>query len=116
MRNKLLQNFSARFARLLVYAYTCLWLLPYIKNGSYLGNFNSSVLHIPHNNFPYQKSWWKVQVDVVTPQELKMVCGESYEINGEKIVLCRITKKKNCLLLIRSEKIVRLSWELQKKV
>ena len=53
------------------------------KNLTYLGNFNSSVLHIPHNSFPYQKSRWKVQVILVTPQELKMVC-ESNKINGEK--------------------------------
>ena len=26
--------------------------------------------------------------------ELKKVCGESNEINGEKIVLCSATKKK----------------------
>ena len=37
-----------------------------------------------HNSFPYQKSWRKVQINVATPQELKMVCGESNEINGEK--------------------------------
>ena len=55
---------------------------------------------IPLNSFPYQKSRWKVQVNVMTPQELKMVCGESNEINGEKIILCL----KNCLLLISSEK------------
>ena len=35
-------------------------------------------------SFPNQKSLWKVQVNVVTSQELKMVCGESNEINGEK--------------------------------
>ena len=28
----------------------------------------------------------KVQVNVVTPQELKLVCGESNEINCEQIV------------------------------
>ena len=50
-----------------------------------------------------------------TPQELKMVCGESNEINVEKIVLCS-TAEKNYLLLIRSEKIVRLSWESKNKV
>ena len=35
---------------------------------SYLGNFTSSVLYIPY--IPYQKSRWKVQVNVMTPQEL----------------------------------------------
>ena len=54
------------------------------KNLSYLCNFSSSVLHIPHNSFPYQKIWLKVQVNVVTPRELNTVCGESNEINGEK--------------------------------
>ena len=49
----------------------------------YLGNFPSSVLHISHNSFPYQKSSWKVQVNVVTFKELKMVCGESNVINGK---------------------------------
>ena len=29
-------------------------------------------------SLPYKKSWWKVQVNVVTPQELG-VCGESNE-------------------------------------
>ena len=51
---------------------------------------------------------------MVTLQELG-VCGESSEINGEKIVLCSTAEKKNCLLLIRSEKIVRLSWQSKKK-
>ena len=41
---------------------------------------------------------------MVTPQELNMVCGESNEINGEKIVLSFTPDKKNCLLLIMSEK------------
>ena len=41
---------------------------------------------------------------MVTPQELKMMCGESNEISGEKTVLCSTTEKKNCLLLIKSEK------------
>ena len=40
---------------------------------------------------------------MVTPQELE-VCGESSEINGEKIVLCWTAEKENCLLLKRSEK------------
>ena len=48
---------------------------------------------------------------MVTSQELKIVCGESNEKNGEKIVLCSTAEKKNCLLLIRSKKIVCLSWE-----
>ena len=65
-----------------------------IKNLSYLGSLTNSVLHIPHSSFPYQKSRWKVQVNVVTSQELKMVCGESSEIYGEKNVLCSIAKKK----------------------
>ena len=38
----------------------------------------------------------KVQVNVVTPQELNMVCGESNEINGEQ----------NCLSLTPEKKIV----------
>ena len=29
--------------------------------------FTSFVLHIPHNSFPYQKSWCVVQINVVTP-------------------------------------------------
>ena len=73
---------------------------------SYLGNFSSSV---PHNSFLYQKSWWKVQVNVFTPQELG-VCRESNEVNGEKNVLCSPAEKKNCLLWISSEKIVCISW------
>ena len=42
---------------------------------------------------------------MVTPPELKIVCGESNEINGEKTVMCS-TSEKNCLLFLRSEKIV----------
>ena len=61
---------------------------------------------MPHNSFPYQNSQWKVQVrlNVVTPQELKMVCRESNEINFKKIVLRSIAEKKKCLLLVRYEK------------
>ena len=33
-------------------------------------------------------------VNVVTPQELIMVCEESNDINSEKIVLCSTTEKK----------------------
>ena len=48
------------------------------------------------NTFPYKKSWWKVQVNVVTPQELKMVHGESNEIKGEKscfgVMLAQLVK------------------------
>ena len=59
----------------------------------YLGNF-SSVLHILHNRFPYQKSSVKVHVNVVTLPELKILCGKSNEINGEtKVVLCSTAKK-----------------------
>ena len=47
----------------------------------------------------------KVQVNVVTPRELNMVCGESNEINGEK----------NCLLLIRSEKNCTFKLGVEKK-
>ena len=56
-----------------------------MRKNSYknLGNFSSSVPHIPHNTFSYQKSRWKVQVNVVISQEPKMVCGESNEINGK---------------------------------
>ena len=46
----------------------------------------------------------KITVNVVGPQELKMVYGESIEINGEKIVLCSTAEKNNCLRWIRSEK------------
>ena len=53
---------------------------------------------------------------MVTSQELKRVCRESNEKHGEKIVLCSTAGKKNCLLLIRSEKIVRLSWESKKSL
>ena len=59
-----------------------------LRSESYLGNFSSSVLHIPHNSFPYRKSQWKVQVNVATPQEPKTVCRESNEINGEKKLFC----------------------------
>ena len=52
----------ASLDRLLVYTKFCLGLWPWIKH-----------LIITHNSFPYQKSQWKVQVNVVTPQELKMV-------------------------------------------
>ena len=31
---------------------------------------------------------------MVTPQELKMMCGESKEIYSEKIVLCLTAEKK----------------------
>ena len=31
---------------------------------------------------------------MVTPQEINMVCGESNEINGEKIVLSFAAEKK----------------------
>ena len=65
------------------------------QNFSYLGNFSSSV---PHNRFLYQKSWWKVQVNVLTPQELR-VCRESNEVNGEKNVLCSAAEKKKLLAL-----------------
>ena len=63
------------------------------QNLSYLGNFSSSVLHIPHNSFPYKKIMVEAEINVLTPQELG-VCGESNEINGEKIVLCSTTEKK----------------------
>ena len=57
---------------------------------NFLGNFSSSVLHISHNSFPYKKSGWKVQVNVLTPKELG-VCRESNELNG----------KKNCFVFNR---------------
>ena len=44
-----------------------------------------------------------------------MVYGESNEINGKKNYFEFYRGEKNCLLLIRSEKIVRLSWESKKK-
>ena len=43
----------------------------------------------------------------------KMVCGESNQIYVEKILSCSTTEKK-CLLLIRSEKTVKLG--VEKKV
>ena len=46
------------------------------------------------------------------PQELKMVCGELNGIN--RFVFNRL--EKICLLLIRSEKIVCTSWELEKSL
>ena len=51
---------------------------------------------------------------MVTPQELKILCGESNELNGEKTVLCPTTEKKNCLLLIRSEKLYVLAGSRKK--
>ena len=39
---------------------------------------------------------------MVTPQELKMACGESNEINGKKIVFCSTTEKKK---LFASDKV-----------
>ena len=59
----------------------------YLRSNIEVIKASSPVLHIQHNSYPYQKSWWKVQANLVTPQELKMVCAESNEINGEKIVL-----------------------------
>ena len=41
-----------------------------------------------------KKSRWKVQVNVVKPQKLKMVCGESNEINGKKMFCVRPLRKK----------------------
>ena len=46
--------------------------------------FGSSVLHIPHNSFPYQNLGWKVQVNMVISQELKILYGESNKIKDEK--------------------------------
>ena len=100
---KLLQKFSAQLARILVYTQICLQYsfdrTLKIKNFSSLGNVTSSILHIPHNSFPYQKSWWKVQVNVLKPQELKIVYVESTEINGEKNCFVFDHRGKNCLLL-----------------
>ena len=67
-------------------------------------NFSSSVLHSPYNSFPNPKSRWKVQVNVVKPQELKLVCVEANEINGETMFYVR-PRRKNSLLLIRFEKM-----------
>ena len=56
-----------------------------------------SLPDIPHNSFPYhpyQTSWCKFQANVLTPQGLNMVCGESNETNGEKIVLSLTAEKK----------------------
>ena len=44
-----------------------------------------------------------------------MVCGESNEINGEKKFLGFTAEKKNCLLLIRSEKNCTFKLGVQKK-
>ena len=46
------------------------------------------------NSDPYQHFFGKVQVNMVKPQELNMVFGESNEINGEKIVLSLTSEKK----------------------
>ena len=46
---------------------------------------------------------------MVTPQELKMVCRESNEINAGKNCFVFDCGEKNGLLLIRSEKNLRLS-------
>ena len=54
------------------------------QNLSYLGNLSSSVLHIPHNSFPYKKIMLESPGKCVDTYELE-VCGESNEINGEKI-------------------------------
>ena len=50
----------------------------------------------------------------MTPQELNTVCGESNEINGEKIVLI-FTPEKKKLLLIRSEKNCTFKLGVEKK-
>ena len=44
------------------------------------------------------------------------VCGESNELNHEKIVLCSTAEKKNCLLLIRSEKNCTFKLGVEKKI
>ena len=51
----------------------------------------------------------------MTPQEL-VVSGELSEIYGEKIVLCSTAEKKNCLLLIRSEKNCTFKLAVEKNV
>ena len=50
-------------------------------------------------------------VNVVTPRELNMVYGESNEIKGEK----NSPLRKNCLLLIRSEKNCTFELGVKKK-
>ena len=40
----------------------------------------------------------------MAPQEIKIVCGESNEINREKKTVFCPTSEKKCLLLISSEK------------
>ena len=52
---------------------------------------------------------------MVTPQELKMVSGESNEINGEKIYLF-VTAEKKLLLLKRSEKDCMFKLGVKKQV
>ena len=75
---KCLQKLLAHFARLLLYIKICLGLWPYIKNWSYLGNFNSSILHIPHNSFPDQT------ITVESPDKCGGTSRTWSEINGDK--------------------------------
>ena len=53
---------------------------------------------------------------MVTPQELQVVCRESNEIYGEKIVLCPTTEKKKFAFDKVWKKIVCLSWESKKSL
>ena len=74
--------------------------LTLVQNLSYLGNFSSSVL-----SFSYQKARWKVQTNVVTPQALVINWYAENQINRWcKKMFCVLALRKNCLLLIRSEK------------
>ena len=98
--------------------------LVYLSRALTLDNKCKLFRQFPHNSFRNKKSRWKIQVNVVTSQELKMVnvvtsqelkmvCGESNEKKMVKNFLC---SKKHCLLLIRSKKIVCLSWESKKSL
>ena len=49
-----------------------------------LSNATSAVLFFIFLTIAFLIKHHGVKVNVVTPQELKMVCGESNEINGEK--------------------------------
>ena len=67
-----------------------LGLLPYIK----ISPTSAVLFYTFHTTaFLIKKSWWKLLVNVLTPQELG-VCGESNEINGEKKLFCvRLLRK-----------------------
>ena len=57
----------------------------------------------------------KIQVNVVTPREFNILCGESNEINVKKIVLSFTAEKKLFAFLIRSEKNCTFKLGVKKK-